>query len=125
MRILNLAKNGLTRTSLPALVSFLLNRSHINELYLGWNYFKADSGTIIAQTLLENESLKVIDLSYNSIGVSDSQNCPKMFAKLFQNNSNYSEIVHIDLSYNQFDQTAASILSAGLALNSKILGFHF
>ena len=67
LRILNLSKNYITDRVCGELKN-ILDSNEIEELYLHWNLIKAQGGKDIFEGLKSNESLKVLDLSYNSLG---------------------------------------------------------
>jgi hypothetical protein len=46
----------------------LLEKDTLKELYLHWNFLKSTFAKIILPTLNNNDHLKVLDLSNNSIG---------------------------------------------------------
>jgi Ran GTPase-activating protein (RanGAP) involved in mRNA processing and transport len=67
LRILNLSKNYISDRVCGELKN-ILDSNEIYELYLHWNLIKAQGGKDIFEGLKSNESLKVLDLSYNSLG---------------------------------------------------------
>lgn len=52
--------------------------------------------------MLENENLKVLDLSYNGIGGSQNMENAKIWAKVFERSENM-RLLHVDFSYNKFN----------------------
>jgi len=47
----------------------LYENNNLRELYLHWNRIHSEGAILIFQQLRENTCLKVLDLSYNSLGV--------------------------------------------------------
>jgi len=56
-------------------------------LYLHWNNIKSSGGAKIFQGLKDNIYLKVLDLSWNSMGGSDNEECTKAMTEVFQDNN--------------------------------------
>jgi Ran GTPase-activating protein (RanGAP) involved in mRNA processing and transport len=69
IRKLNLSRNCIGDNSAPELGNLLSNNKSIVEIYLHWNWLHGTAGRTIAQVLASNDSLKILDLSYNSLGV--------------------------------------------------------
>lgn len=46
----------------------LENHMSLQELYLKWNNFRREGGVNMALGLKRNKALRVLDMSYNSIG---------------------------------------------------------
>ena len=63
-------QNFLTdKTGLKAAQLFAEGTTKLKELGLKWNKLTAVSGNKIAETLRENREMRILDLSWNSIGV--------------------------------------------------------
>ncbi len=75
---------------------------------------------MIFEALQKNAQLKVFDLSYNSIGNhhgSTTQLCTLL--RLYKN------LVHVDLSWNNFTYQECIKIGRNLEHNHTLLGFHF
>ncbi len=119
---LNLSENNITQNSCLLLQQLLIENDYIDELYLHWNQINGDGGVLIAQGLELNESLKVVDLSWNALG-STSRECAKAFGKVLKKKNKL--LLHMDLSFNKFSLAESLIIQKDLAENHSIFGFHF
>lgn len=45
----------------------MINKTRLKELYLHWNHISTQGANLIYYSLIDNESLKVLDLSWNNI----------------------------------------------------------
>ncbi len=45
-----------------------MNNSYLNEIYLNWNQVKPEGGALLFSALQDNENIRVLDLSWNSLG---------------------------------------------------------
>jgi Leucine Rich Repeat. len=93
----------------------------IVELYLHWNQIKAQGGNAIINGLSSNRTLRVLDLSWNSLGLHQS-NFAKTFAEYIAENKT---LLHLDLSNNYFCKEDCKVISEGLNNNHTLYGFHF
>ena len=73
------------------------------ELYLHWNRLHDATGKMIVLALVENQSLQVMDLSYNSLGitVNNTSNGAEYLGEYL--GSQDCRLVHLDLSHNDFN----------------------
>jgi hypothetical protein len=71
--------------------------------------------------MARHSNLKVLDLSWNSIGLSRNKAFAHKLADTFQTQEN---LVHLDLSHNQLKKEDCSIIAQGLAQNHSLWGFH-
>ena len=76
---------------------------------------------MLFEALVNNDSLKVLDFSFNSIGVPSSITVPYL-NKFFTSNKT---LVHLDISMNYFSIEDTLKLSEGLNSNRTIYGLHF
>ena len=122
LKYLNLSKNYLSDEISDYMQNFI-TKGKLVELYLHWNLLKFQFGQMLFGTLKasENEDLRVLDISNNSLGKGELQ-CTKELAEFLQSNV---FLVHLDLSYNYFDFPNTQIISAALETNKTIYGFHF
>lgn len=95
---LNVSKNEISDLSGPALYYFLSSTRGLEVLYLHWNLIKGSGGRHIAKALQRNPIIKVLDISYNSIGGEGDSECIYQWCKLIENNK--LELTHLDISYN-------------------------
>jgi len=118
---LNLSKNLLTDTVADQLrLLFACAESALKELYLFWNQLRGDSGVVIFPALAANTSLKVLDLSCNSLGL--GLDCAAQLAGFLTTNAS---VVHLDISQNYFPKDASTVIALALETNKTIYGFHF
>ncbi len=118
---LNLSKNFLTDKSASKLASMLEGNPSITELYCKWNQFKSPGGLAILKAIGESSSLRVLDLSWNSLGLYTSP-FAKGFGEFIKKNQT---LMHLDLSNNYFSRDDAKAIAEGLKENHTLYGFHF
>ena len=109
----------------------------LHELGLKWNFITAVGGNEIAQVLESNKHLKILDLSWNQIGVLPS--VPRNAAKLKLTPMKQGDIgaawgralainkslIHLDLSFNKIDEKETLQIANDLVYNKTLVGFHF
>lgn len=102
IRILNISKNYVTDYLADSFREVMTKNHYINELYLYWNNLKAKGAKVIFESIIEsdNETLKVLDLSWNNIGDDKYQNCVHFLSEMLIKNRT---IIHLDLSNNNFN----------------------
>ena len=120
LKILNLTSNFISHQSSVELKSLLANNTSLKELYLRRNKLTGVAGTNIFQGLLLNNTLKVLDLSWNIIGM---KSCSDGLNKLLKQES--CGLVHIDLSYNNFTMKECQMIKEGISSNHNLYGLHF
>ncbi|KRX05204.1 hypothetical protein PPERSA_06838 [Pseudocohnilembus persalinus] len=120
LKYLNLSKNYISDKCGQNLSSFINSAPSLNELYLHWNLLTGNSGIKIFQSLLENDYIKILDLSCNSLGM--KANCSQQIAEFLDKNQS---MVHLDLSINKFDLEQSKNIANGLEKNKTMYGFHF
>lgn len=121
LKKLNMSRNFLSDAIADSVKKFFQKNSYIQELYLHWNLFKTPGGIKIFKGVLENESLMVLDFSWNSIG-SGTPSVASDIVELFKIND---KLMHLDLSNNNFSRDESKLLAEGLTNNHSIYGFHF
>ena len=121
LRRLNLSKNFLTSSIGDSIRNVLSKTTYLQELYLFWNQIKGVGAQKIFQGLLENETITVFDISWNSLGGNNPSIAPNIVEVLEKND----KIVHLDLSNNYFTLQESKMIAAGLEKNNSIYGFHF
>ncbi|KAL4510557.1 hypothetical protein ABPG72_004711 [Tetrahymena utriculariae] len=119
LRILDLSDNNLSDNASQYLGQIVKTCS-IFELYIGWNQLRASSGKEIFSALTENNYLKVIDISGNSLGRGES--FVNEIENFMQKNT---DVYHLDLSSNFFSYEDSIAISKSLESNKTIYGFHF
>jgi len=95
--------------------------SHLLEFYVHWNLIKAEGAARIFKNLISNEYLKVLDISWNSIGNGSPSIAPSL-CEFFQNNKS---IVHLDISNNKLSFEESSEIAKSLNKNRTIYGIHY
>ena len=122
IRKLSLSKNQLGNLACIFLGVFIQKNPTLEELYLHWNCIRSQGGAELFRQLGKNDTLKVLDLSFNSMGNLDvetkqvdedhsellrkkkeqmknyKKECSKEISKYLQNSS----LLHLDISYNNF-----------------------
>ncbi len=121
LRRLNLSKNYLTSFIGDSIKNVLTKNPYLQELYLFWNQIKGIGAQKIFQGLLENETITVFDMSWNSLGSNNPSIAPNIVEVLQKN----EKIVHLDLSNNYFSLSECKLIAGGLENNHSIYGFHF
>ena len=72
----------------------------LNCLMLHWNQISGIGGRKLAKAMINNNSIQIMDLSFNNMGIgSGGNNCVIAFKQMFKKNST---IVHLDISHNSF-----------------------
>jgi len=90
---------------------------------LHWNSLKVYGGGAIFEAVYTNEYLKVLDLSWNSIGTcSTKENIVKIIKALSKESKS---LVHLDLSFNKFTLEESLAIQKAIEKNKVMLGFHF
>ncbi|KAL4468591.1 hypothetical protein ABPG74_005094 [Tetrahymena malaccensis] len=120
--ILNISKNNLTDSCCEG-ISGLLKNSQLIELYLHWNNISSQGGLAIAQGLEQNNSLQVLDLSYNGLG--NPQNLNSCLSIVKSCSSDSSQMKHLDLSYNNIPLQESKEISIYLKDNYSLFGMHY
>jgi hypothetical protein len=100
----------------------------VTELYLGWNNIWAPGGKAIASVLVQETHLRVVDLSWNVIGLimcgnsSKPGNIGTCWGEVFEINK---KLIHLDLSFNKICMEDSKLMSVKLKLNNTLYGLHF
>ena len=119
--MLNLSRNYLTNLCTEKLGVFLEQNSPLKELYLYWNRIQGKGGCNLIKGLMSNNTLKILDLAWNSLGHQNS-GFAKMVSEYIAANG---ELVVFDLSNNQLGKEAAREIADGLNKNHTIHDFMF
>lgn len=75
LKRLNLSKNYITNISASNIKQLLKKTSSLEELYLHWNQIQAQGGEQIFEGLATNDTLFVLDFSWNSLGETRLHSC--------------------------------------------------
>ncbi|CAD8178786.1 unnamed protein product [Paramecium pentaurelia] len=120
---LNLSDNAISDAISNDIKEFIMKNQSIQVLSLNWNQLGPIVGVSIAKGLNYNKSIRVVDLSYNKIGQSDNNyECIKEWCSLLSNT--YTELIHLDLSYNQFNEKQLQLINYSILKNSRLYGLH-
>ncbi|KAM3145067.1 hypothetical protein pb186bvf_002742 [Paramecium bursaria] len=112
--ILNLSANKIGNQSIQDLNQYIRQTQNLQELYQSYNRIRRNR-------LIKNQSLKVLDLSYNSLG--RNLLCTQSLCELIKKPN--LEILHYDLSHNNFSEAEVNLIATELSFNQTIYGFHF
>lgn len=88
---------------------------------MSWNQLGPNSGTSIAKGLMQNRSIRVLDLSYNRLGMSTGD-CISAFCDAIVQHS--FSVTHLDLAYNQLSESQLRQLAVHLEKNQTLFGLH-
>jgi len=122
LAILNLAKNGITDKGCIGISQLISETFYFTTLILHWNYITGDGAAKILSSTTRYSSMKVLDLSWNSIGRSKT----KVFIKqLAENLATQENLIHMDLSHNKIKSENCKEIAAALESNHTLWGLHF
>jgi hypothetical protein len=68
---------------------------------------------LIADALMKNDTLKVLDLSFNYLGSTKFDKCGAKFAELFGMDY-HIPLIHVDISYNNFSKEDCLLIANGI-----------
>jgi len=138
LRSINLNENNLTDAISETFVETLENCNYIKELYLRWNGLTSKFGVTFFDRLKQGKCpLKVLDLSWNSLGkglkvVKAPQKKkrrrnvqPELADVLEEFLATDKSLVHMDLTANKFRYEESEKIKNGLDHNHTLYGFHF
>lgn len=101
------------------------------ELYLKWNNLRSEGGVQILQSLRKNQSLKVLDLSFNNIGGNAKKEDSVTFAPALNFSKLLEEVlvtnkklIHLDISSCGLVEADCVSLQNGLLRNHTLFGLH-
>ncbi|EAS04473.2 hypothetical protein TTHERM_00616480 (macronuclear) [Tetrahymena thermophila SB210] len=130
---LNLSQNQIGDACSQELKDLLENSMTLQELYLKWNNFRQDGGICIAQGIKKNQSLKVLDISFNNLGshqskklLANEKEIPptigKQFAEAFTSNK---KLIHLDMSNCNLESQECQLIQEAIKKNTILFGLHF
>ena len=131
--------NDLTDKTGIKVVELLVNvNTNLKELGLKRNKLTAISGNQIAGALKNNGCLKVLDLSWNSLGVKPRDRIDPKTRKQIKGMSagdvgrawglcflENKSLIHVDLSFNKINQVDTEAFAQDFQFNQTCVGFHF
>lgn len=94
--------------------AFFESNNKIAELYLGWNNIWNAGGKALAEILLAPNNLKVVDVSWNTIGSIKIGTNLKVgelgtaWGQVFETNT---KLLHLDISFNKIGKVDSEIMS--------------
>lgn len=121
LRKLNVGKNFISDLGAEKIGRMLDYNNTLQELYVRWNQIKGPGGVHILNGLKHCQSMKVLDMSWNSMGLHNS-GFAKAFAEYIRTNDN---LIHLDLSNNYIGKEDSKIIAEALTQNHTLYGFHF
>ena len=127
MIILYMNKNHFTTKTALQLAKILeYDDLNLKEIGLKWNNIDGQGGEAIARGLKVNKCLKMLDLSWNKMGVKRGNmkvgDIGKAWGEAFKENET---LIHIDISFNKFQEEDTEILAKDLEENQTIMGIHY
>lgn len=120
---------------MPGVCQVIQHCPTLEQLYLNYNMIFCKGSRLLAEELSRNDSVKVLDISFNSIcgvvGASGKQlteqlklkknAAVKAWSDCFRNNKT---LMHVDISHNHIGWDDMEVISDGLNENFTILGIH-
>ena len=103
-----------------AIAKLLEESAKIEELYLSWNKIRGIGAQRIVEAIGFHNSLRVLDLSWNSLNSCAHHAVATALATALANNK---VLMHLDLSNNGLDVDDCAILANALVANHTILGY--
>ncbi|KAL4492967.1 hypothetical protein ABPG72_020746 [Tetrahymena utriculariae] len=130
---LNLSQNQIGDACSQELKDLLESTMTLQELYLKWNNFRQDGGICIAQGIKKNQSLKVLDISFNNLASHQSKkilssekelspSLGKQFAEAFILNK---KLIHLDMSNCNLEDQDCQLIQEAIKKNTILFGLHF
>lgn len=122
LSILNLSKNRITDSGCGAISQLVSETFYFTTLLLHWNYISGDGAAKVLGAAARYGSMKVFDLSWNSVGRAKTKVFVKQLADTLTTQEN---IMHMDLSHNQIRREHCKEISESLKSNHTLWGLHF
>lgn len=114
LKCLSISENKLTDRLGPALAALTEENKTLEELYLCWNNFSSVSMEPFFKALSKNNSLRVLDLGWNSIGSNmkvikrNALQCVEAIADCFRSNKS---LLHVSLNNNGFSFEESKVIA--------------
>lgn len=139
VRKLYLNQNDLTDKTGLRIAQILGDQNiDLKEVGLKGNKLTAVSGNQIAEALKDNVTLKVLDLSWNKIGMKPQNRLDPKTRKPIKGMSagdvgrawglcflENKTLVHVDLSFNKINEVDTMAFAQDMQFNQTCIGFHF
>ena len=122
MSELNLAKNQLTDVSCDAIAHLVYDTFYLSTLILHWNLITGEGATKILKATARYYNIKVLDLSWNSIGTFKSKVFANQLAEVLTGQEN---LLHLDISHNNLKDEECRTVACALSTNHTLWGMHF
>ena len=122
-----LNNNSLTKVSALHIAEFIdYSDIKLKELGLKWNEINGVGGIAIAEALENNKFLKILDLSWNNIGRTETYMSKgligKTWGKALKENKT---LVHLDLGFNKIEEADTKIFAEDIKKNQTCIGIHY
>ncbi|CAK73116.1 unnamed protein product (macronuclear) [Paramecium tetraurelia] len=121
LRILNLSQNQIQDQVMEPFGRMMKKNNIIQELYLHYNKITFKGGIFFFKGLCKNSVLKVLDISFNKLG--GNKDCTNEICNFIARP--HPELIHLDLSHNDFKDSDSQKIANELEFNKIIYGFHF
>lgn len=114
LKCLSISENKLTDRLGPALAALAEENKNLEELYLCWNNFSSVSIEPFFKALSKNDSLRVLDLGWNSIGSNmkvikrNAVQCVEAIADCLRSNKS---LLHVSLNNNGFSFEESKVIA--------------
>jgi hypothetical protein len=101
---------------------------HIVVLFMRWNFITSKGAINLARALGNNESLQILDASFNAFGsntiIGDGHKFPSVGRGLGKMFSSNRTLIHMDLSHNNLSRDDCQAMQESLKINHTLLGLH-
>ena len=122
LNTLNLSKNKITDVGCVLIAELVNDTFYLGTLLLHWNYITGDGASKILAATTRYGSMKVIDLSWNSIGRCKTKVFVKQFSEIL---TTQETLMHLDLSHNKLKEEDCKNIATALVENHTLWGLHF
>jgi len=120
LKYLSLANIGLDESSIKSLGRFLVNSEYLISLDVSWNKMNSNTTRILLENVKINQSLKHLDLSWNSLSHPDNKNA-KILKDIIINSPN---LIHLNISYTRLNDLDGVLIIEGVKANQNIMAVH-
>jgi Ran GTPase-activating protein (RanGAP) involved in mRNA processing and transport len=118
IRILNLSSNLCTGTGSWCLGEMIVENESLRELDISWNGIGSEQASGFWKGLQNSRGLQKLHASWN--GFCDLAACRALSAAIQDNTS----LNYLDLSHNRLTETCCEVISEGFALNETLIDLH-
>ena len=120
--------NKLTDHCTKHVGDLLTKNKHLVVLFMRWNFITSKGAMNLARALSNNESLQILDASFNAFGsntiIGDGHKFPCVGRELGKMFSLNRTLIHMDLSHNNLSRDDCQAMQQGFKLNHTLLGLH-